>query len=167
MPEIMGFSHVDLTVTDCEHTARWWSDVMGFTLFNQVRGETFECRSLVHPCGLAVTVMTHDATAELGAFDERRVGLDHFAFRVRDRDELQRWAEELRAKGVANTGIIDTGMGRPSCFGIPTTSNSSSTCTPDPTSGSAAEPRYFLAISPSTILLKSAVPKDTYSDRLA
>jgi catechol-2,3-dioxygenase len=107
----MGISHVDLTVTDCEHTARWWSDVMGFTLFNQVRGETFECRSLVHPCGLAVTVMTHGATAELGAFDERRVGLDHFAFRVRDRDELQRWAEELRAKGVANTGIIDTGYG--------------------------------------------------------
>jgi catechol-2,3-dioxygenase len=60
---------------------------------------------------VAVTVMTHDATAELGAFDERRVGLDHFAFRVRDRDELQSWAAHLEAAGVANTGIIDTGYG--------------------------------------------------------
>jgi glyoxylase I family protein len=49
-----------------------------------------EFRSLVHPSGLAVTALTHDGTAKSDAFDEQRVGLDHLAFRVSDRDELHR-----------------------------------------------------------------------------
>ena len=111
MPEHMGISHIDLTVLDCERAADWWQDVMGFTLVHRTSGETFETRSLVHPSGVAVTVMTHDGTPELGAFDERRVGLDHLAFRVADRDELQRWVSHLDAKGVTHSGIIDIGYG--------------------------------------------------------
>ena len=111
MPEIMGFSHIDLTVTDCARTAAWWADVLGFTLVNQVRRDTYECQSLIHPASIAVTVMTHDGTVEAGPFDERRVGLDHLAFRVVDRDELQRWVAHLDERGVPHTGIIDTGYG--------------------------------------------------------
>ena len=111
MPELMGISHVDLTVTDCERAAKWWTDVMGFTLVHQLRLDTYECKSLIHPSGIAVTVMTHDGTAEAGAFDERRVGLDHLAFRVADRDELQRWVGKLDAMDVSHSGIIDTGYG--------------------------------------------------------
>ena len=111
MPEHMGISHIDLTVLDCERAADWWQDVMGFALVHRTSGETFETRSLVHPSGVAVTVMTHDGTPELGAFDERRVGLDHLAFRVADRDELQRWVSHLDAKGVTHSGIIDIGYG--------------------------------------------------------
>jgi glyoxylase I family protein len=55
--------------------------------------------------------MPHKSTAELGLFDERRIGLDHLAFRVANRDELQRWATHLEAKGVPHTGIIDIGYG--------------------------------------------------------
>jgi glyoxylase I family protein len=111
MPELMGISHVDLTVSDCERAAAWWQDVMGFTLVNRTRGETFETRSLVHPSSVAVTVMTRDRTVESGPFDEHRIGLDHLAFRVADRDELQRWATHLEAKGVTHSGIIDIGFG--------------------------------------------------------
>jgi glyoxylase I family protein len=111
MPQIMGWSHVDLTVSDCERAARWWRDVMGFTLVNQGRDESFEVRSMVHPSGVAVTVMTHDATAKTDTFDERRIGLDHLAFRVADRVELQQWVTHLDAHGVPHTGIIDTGYG--------------------------------------------------------
>ncbi len=111
MPQIMGFSHIDLTVSDCDRAAEWWHDILGFTLVHQVHESTFECRSLVHASGLAVTVMTHDATGATGAFDERRVGLDHLAFRVADRDELERWATHLDAHGMPHTGAIDTGYG--------------------------------------------------------
>jgi glyoxylase I family protein len=111
MPRIMGYSHIDLTVTNCDRAATWWQEVLGFTLVHKARHGTFEVRSMVHPAGLGVTVLTHDETAEDDAFDERRVGLDHFAFRVADRDELQSWANHLDTKGVANTGIIDTGFG--------------------------------------------------------
>jgi glyoxylase I family protein len=111
MPRIMGFSHIDLTVSDCDRAAQWWQDVLGFTLVHQARSETFEVRTLVHPSGLGVTVMTHDGTAKDDVFDEERVGLDHLAFRVSDRSELQQWATHFDAKGATHTGIIDTGFG--------------------------------------------------------
>jgi glyoxylase I family protein len=111
MPAFMGFSHIDLTVSDCERAAAWWQDVLGFTLVYQTRFETFEVRSMVHPSGIAVTVLTHDGTASTDVFDERRVGLDHFALRVADRDELERWVAHLDAKGVAHSGIIDADFG--------------------------------------------------------
>src|SRR5882757_4461567 len=111
MPEITGFSHVDLTVSDCDRAVQWWQDVLGFTLVHQVEEATHQSRAMIHPSGIAVTVMTHDATAESGAFDERRVGLDHLAFRVAHAGELQRWAAHFDAMGVTHTGIINTGYG--------------------------------------------------------
>jgi catechol 2,3-dioxygenase-like lactoylglutathione lyase family enzyme len=110
MPELKGFSHVDLTVSDRERAAAWWQDVMGFTLVNRLRGNSFDVLSLVHPAGLVVSVMTHDLPVS-GAFDERRVGLDHLAFEVADRAELERWATHLDTKGVAHSGLIDIGFG--------------------------------------------------------
>jgi glyoxylase I family protein len=111
MPQILGLSHIDLTVSDCDATAQWWHDVLGFTLVNQVHEPEYECRSMLHRSGLAVTLMTHSATATLGAFDERRAGLDHLAFQVTDPDELQRWVAHLDTHAVPHTGIIDTGYG--------------------------------------------------------
>jgi catechol-2,3-dioxygenase len=110
MPDLEGFSHIDLTVSDCEAAATWWQDVMGFVLINRSRGETFEVWSLIHPSGLAVSVMTHDEPLS-GTFDERRIGLDHLGFKVADRNELQRWVTHLAAKGVSHSGIIDIGFG--------------------------------------------------------
>jgi len=111
MPQLLGLSHIDLTVTDCDKSVRWWQDVLGFVLVNEVAEPTFRCRSMIHPSGAIVTLMTHDATAELGPFDERRVGLDHLAFQVTDDDELKRWLSHLDAHDVAHSGIIDTGYG--------------------------------------------------------
>jgi glyoxylase I family protein len=111
MPRLLGISHIDLTVSNCDRSATWWQDVMGFTLVNRVSQESYECRSLIHPSGVAVTVMTHDGTAEAGPFDERRVGLDHLAFQITDPDELQQWVIHLDELDVPNTGIIDTGYG--------------------------------------------------------
>ena len=110
MPELQGFSHIDLTVSDCEAAAAWWQNVMGFILVNRSRGDTFEVWTLIHASGLAGLVMTHDEPLS-GAFDERRIGLDHLGFKVADHDELQRWVTHLDAKGVSHSGIIDIGFG--------------------------------------------------------
>jgi glyoxylase I family protein len=96
MPEMMGFSHVDLTVSDYDRAVRWWQVTLGFMLVHQVHEATYQSRAMIHPSGIAVTVMTHDAMAESGPLDEQRVGLDHLAFRVADQDELERWAAAFR-----------------------------------------------------------------------
>ncbi|OBB07760.1 hypothetical protein A5662_09335 [Mycobacteriaceae bacterium 1482268.1] len=111
MPQLLGISHIDLTVFDCDRAAKWWQDVLGFTLVNHVHQSNYECRSLVHPSGVVVSLMTHSATAEFGEFDEQRVGLDHLAFQVTDRRELETWVAHLNEHGVTHTGIIDTGYG--------------------------------------------------------
>ena len=110
MPELKGFSHVDLTVSDRERAAAWWQEVMGFTVVSRWRGDSFDVITLMHPSGLVVSVMTHDVP-ESGAFDERRIGLDHLAFQVADRDELQRWVAHLEAKGVTQSGIAEMSYG--------------------------------------------------------
>jgi glyoxylase I family protein len=83
---------------------------MGFTVVSRWRGDSFDVITLMHPSGLVVSVMTHDVAGS-GAFDERRIGLDHIAFQVADRDELQRWMAHLEAKGVAQSGIADMSYG--------------------------------------------------------
>jgi glyoxylase I family protein len=132
VPKIMGFSHIDLTVSDCDRSAQWWQDVIGFTLVHRVHEATYECRTLIHSSGAAVTVMTHDGTAEAGAFDERRIGLDHLAFRVAGRDELDDWVAHLDTHGVSHTGIIDTGYGPTVVFRDPDNMQLEFYVNPDP-----------------------------------
>ena len=110
VPQLQGFSHIDLTVSQCQAAAAWWQDVMGFVLLNRSRRETFEAWTLIHSSGLVVSVVTHDEQLN-GEFDERRVGLDHLGFTVADRDELDRWVTHFDAKGVPHSGVIDIGFG--------------------------------------------------------
>jgi glyoxylase I family protein len=110
VPELLGFSHIDLTVSDGEKSAAWWQDVLGFVLVTRSDGESFEVWNLAHPSGVIVSVMTHRGTPR-EAFDERRVGLDHFSFQVADREELERWITHLDAHGVTHSGIMDATWG--------------------------------------------------------
>jgi glyoxylase I family protein len=106
MPDLMGFSHVELTVTDCEKSAAWYQDVLGFQRMTHGKEKTFEVFAMRHPSGAVVDVLTHHETPQ-ERFDERRVGLDHLSMQVADRGELERWIEHLDRYSVAHTGIID------------------------------------------------------------
>jgi glyoxylase I family protein len=106
-PTFDGLGHIDLTVTDAEESVEWWREVMGFDLL--VGGwerEGFRGWTMVHPSGLAVTLLMHDG-GDRAAFDERRVGLDHLALQVRDYATLEAWASHLDARGVQHSGIQD------------------------------------------------------------
>jgi glyoxylase I family protein len=51
--------------------------------------------------------------------DERRPGLDHVAFGVADRAELEEWAARLDELGVAHGDIVDAGYGSGLAFRDP------------------------------------------------
>jgi glyoxylase I family protein len=110
MPELAGFSHVALTVTDGRTSAAWYQDVLGFTLMTDAQEETFEVFAMLHPSGAVLDVVTHHET-RLERFDERRVGLDHLSMRVSDRGELERWVELLDRRNVVHSGIVDATYG--------------------------------------------------------
>lgn len=110
MPALGGPSHIDLTVTDVEVAAEWWEQVMGFSRMGSSDHETWRVRSLLHASGFSVNLATHDTT-KVEAFDETRVGLDHFAFNVADRPTLDAWVAHFDALGVTHSGVIEAHFG--------------------------------------------------------
>ena len=103
MPSFTGFHHVSLTVRDGERAAEWYARVLGFEPAGRIEGATFQRVVLRHPDGLVMTLLTHDGGAG-DNFDERRTGLDHFAFAVGGPDEVDAWAEHLRSRDVEFDG---------------------------------------------------------------
>jgi glyoxylase I family protein len=103
---ILGLGHLDFTVTDGDRAMRWWEEVMGFKLLSEWGHAGYRGWTMTHPCGLVVTALTH-AEGDCSAFDERRVGLDHVAFRVSDLTDLEAWANRLDALGVTHSGVQD------------------------------------------------------------
>jgi catechol-2,3-dioxygenase len=110
MPELTGPSHIDLTVTDVDRSARWWEEVMGFSPMSSSDHGTFRTRSVIHGSRFTVTVVSHDATRS-ERFDETRVGLDHLAFDVADRAALDAWVAHFDALGVPHSGVVEAHFG--------------------------------------------------------
>ena len=109
-PRIEGFGHIDFSVTDGERSAQWWTEVLGFRLLATFGRPGFRVWSMDHPSGLPVGLVVHEKSTGDG-FDERVVGLDHLAFRVRDRPTLEQWAAHLDALGVAHSGVQEENGG--------------------------------------------------------
>lgn len=110
-PRFTGISHLDLSVTDRTRSVAWWQKVLGFRVIDRHHDETFDVDAMFHPSGVVLGLATHHGTDASDAFDERRVGLDHLAFAVADRDELEKWVAHLDAHGVPHSGIIDAEHG--------------------------------------------------------
>lgn len=110
VPRLVGVSHIDLTVTDCERSAAWWRDVLGFRFMTRTAEPWADVIALRHPSGIVVDVMAHHEAPQ-ERFDERRVGLDHLSLQVAERRELQEWVEHLDRCGVPHSGIIDAEWG--------------------------------------------------------
>ena len=109
-PRIESFGHIDLTVTDGQRSAQWWTEVLGYRLIATMGRPGFQVWSLHHPCGVPVGLVVHESGTGAPA-DERRAGLDHFAFRVRDRAALEEWAKHLDGVGVPHSGVQEENGG--------------------------------------------------------
>jgi catechol 2,3-dioxygenase-like lactoylglutathione lyase family enzyme len=109
-PRIEGFGHIELTVTDGQRSMRWWTEVLGFRLLATYGRAGYRVWSMNHPSGVPVSLIVHDEGSG-GSFDERVVGLDHFALKVRDRPTLEGWAKHLDEHGVPHSGIQEENGG--------------------------------------------------------
>lgn len=107
MPAI---AHVAVTVTDLEASTEWYNRVLGTKPV--LDEDTGPFRHVVYAVGTTLLglhgfpVLTSEEP-----FDERRPGLDHIAFGVASRTELEGWAARLDELGVAHGEIKDAGYG--------------------------------------------------------
>jgi len=111
MPGLTGVSHVELTVSDVDRSARWYREVLGFdtVLVETDAPDFFEGRviSLLRPdLGLAIGLVQHQ-DGDRGRFSEFRVGLDHLAFAADSRSDLEAWTEHFDRHGVPYSAIND------------------------------------------------------------
>jgi catechol 2,3-dioxygenase-like lactoylglutathione lyase family enzyme len=99
---VKGIHHFGLTVRDVDASAAWYQEVLGFrragefTAPDGARRKVFLRHDGLH----ARLGLTQHRDGSQEAFDETRVGLDHVAFTVAGRQELDAWAARLTDAAV-------------------------------------------------------------------
>ena len=111
MASITGGHHVAFTVRDAEGSAAWYADLLGMQVVLQDDADEVRFRVLAHPdSGWIIGVRQYPGHPD-GPFDEMRTGLDHLAFGVSSRGELEAWEGELERRGITFTPITETPIG--------------------------------------------------------
>ena len=109
-------AHIRLTVTDIERSRRFYESVFGWPINLEVPDDAddatreklwFLFGGVIYNVG-AVRVALRPAASD--RFDEDRTGLDHLAFRLDNKSELDSAAEHLDALGVAHETVKDIGV---------------------------------------------------------
>jgi glyoxylase I family protein len=107
MPAI---THVAVTVSDLGVSEAWYTKVLGAEPV--LDEDTGPFRHIVYSVGttlLGLHGFPDLVTTE--PFEERRPGLDHVAFGVANRGELEKWEARLDELGVKHGEIKDAGYG--------------------------------------------------------
>jgi len=107
---MLTITHVAVTVTDLEASQEWYTRVLGVEPV--LDEDTGPFRHIVYAVGSTLLGLHGfpDLTSR-ERFDERRPGLDHIAFGVAGRKDLEAWAARLDELGVAHGEIKDAGYG--------------------------------------------------------
>jgi glyoxylase I family protein len=107
VPALDAFSHLSLTVRDPQSSAGFYNRLLGSeTVFASDDGSLV---ILARP-GVMLALCGHAGTTD-DTFDPARIGLDHIAFQVPTRDELEAWHSTLTADGVPCSEIAQSAFG--------------------------------------------------------
>jgi glyoxylase I family protein len=119
MPDITGFSHLTLTVTDVDRSTEWWTDLLGIQKLFDGENEGIRWTVNMHPGTGLILGFRQVSDSEPDRFTEDRVGLDHAALQVANRAELEAWEERLEEKEVDHSEIKDVDYGHVLTFRDP------------------------------------------------
>ena len=117
MSRLTGLHHTALTVTDADRGAAWYRALLGLTEVLRGDDDIVSYRVLASDSIVLGVRQYHGVAAE--RFDEFRTGLDHLAFGVSSRSELEEWEQLLRERGIPFTPIAETPIGSVVAFRDP------------------------------------------------
>ena len=111
VPSIAGAHHVALTVSDADRSAKWYGDLLGMQVVLTGDDDTVRFRVLADPESGWILGVRQYQNRGSDRFDEYRTGLDHLAFGVSSRSELEAWESALSTRGVTHSPIAETPIG--------------------------------------------------------
>lgn len=133
MPRLQGSNHIILTVTDVERSAEWYKRVfVADVVADEKTNLAATSRPVRYRALFRIDTMTNvvglieHSDADHSHFDERRVGLDHFALHVLERHDLEEWVSTSISWGSRTLESNPPIMQTSSRFAIRTTSSSKS-----------------------------------------
>ena len=111
MGTIVGYHHLSLTVGDLSRSARWYREALTMELEKEFERAGFRRARLRTPDGqVTLTLTSHDDQLP-GPFSERRIGLDHVAFRVGGLEDLHAMKTRLEELRIDHSDIKTGGDG--------------------------------------------------------
>jgi glyoxylase I family protein len=112
MAEFPPLTHVALTVRDLSVSVPWYEALLDAKpVLDEDTDPDFHHTVYLLGNNTLFGLHQHATPAAEGDFSEYRAGLDHVAFGVANRAELEKWARRLDELGVAHGGIKDAGYG--------------------------------------------------------
>ena len=112
MAEFPALTHVALTVRDLNVSVPWYERLLDAEpVLDEDTTPDFHHTVYLVGNGTLLGLHQHTTPAPEGRFSEYNVGLDHLAFGVESRAELEKWATRLDELGVAHGGIKDAAYG--------------------------------------------------------
>ena len=110
MADFPGITHVALTVSDLDRSARWYEMLFGARPDKLDDSGAFRVAVWILRGG-TVIALHQFKNPRSEAFDELRPGLDHVAFSCASREELAAWAARLDALEIEHGAICDEPYG--------------------------------------------------------
>lgn len=107
-----GIGHIAVTVSDLQRSVPWYTTLFGSepVLDEDVQPGDFHHTVFAFDSGQLFGLHQHTVGAA-GEYDEHNLGLDHIAFAVASRAELEAWETRLDELGVKHSGIVDAHYG--------------------------------------------------------
>ena len=111
MADFPALGHVAVTVTDIDRSREWYSKLFDSSPALDEDTGTFYHVVYALGGGTLFGIHTHPKENDQPDFSEFRTGLDHVAFGVASRSELETWEKKLDDMGISHGGIKDAPYG--------------------------------------------------------
>lgn len=111
MADFPALGHVAMSVHSCDASKPWYEKLFGAPPV--IDEDTGPWRHVVWalPGGTLIGIHEHPSTDKADTFSEFRIGLDHIAFHVPSRKDLEAWESKLNDLGIKHGGIVDASYG--------------------------------------------------------
>lgn len=112
MPDFPELTHVALTVRDLAVSVPWYEALLDAEpVLDEDTDPNMHHTVYLLGNGTLIGLHQHETPAPDETFSEFRIGLDHVAFGVANRQELETWAARLDELGIAHDAIKDASYG--------------------------------------------------------